>query len=103
MALQLRPNCEYCDKDLAPDNPGAMICSHEWTFCADCVKVHLHNVCPNCGGGFSFRPIWPVVARRLGVGLEHQPASEKRVHLKYSKEDVAAFVAGVRDVPPEKR
>lgn len=103
MALQLRPNCEYCDKDLAPDDTGAMICSYECTFCADCVKVHLHNVCPNCGGGFSFRPIRPAVARRPGVGLAHQPASEKRVHLKYRTEDLAAFSASVRDLPPAER
>jgi uncharacterized protein len=37
MALQLRPNCEYCDKDLPPDAPNARICSYECTFCADCV------------------------------------------------------------------
>ena len=26
MALQLRPNCEYCDKDLPPNAVDAMIC-----------------------------------------------------------------------------
>ena len=101
--LQLRPNCEFCDRDLAPDDPGAMICSYECTFCADCVEVHLHNVCPNCGGGFSFRPIRPAVARRPGVSRAHQPPSDKRVHLKHSPDEVAAFIAGVRDIPPEAR
>ena len=52
MALQLRPNCEYCDKDLPPTSTEARICSYECTFCADCVESKLHNVCPNCGGGF---------------------------------------------------
>ena len=52
MALQLRPNCEYCDKDLPPDATDARICTYECTFCADCVDTKLHNVCPNCGGGF---------------------------------------------------
>jgi uncharacterized protein len=52
MALQLRPNCEYCDKDLPPNAVDARICSYECTFCADCVDNKLHNVCPNCGGGF---------------------------------------------------
>ena len=103
MALQLRPNCEYCDKDLAPDATDAMICSYECTFCAECVKVHLHNVCPNCGGGFSFRPIRPRVARRPGVGLPHQPPSGKRVHLKHSKDEVAAFAAAIRDISPAAR
>ena len=39
MALQLRPNCEYCDKDLPPDATDARICSYECTFCADCVET----------------------------------------------------------------
>ena len=43
--LQIRPNCEYCDKDLAADAPDARICSYECTFCADCVDNVLHNVC----------------------------------------------------------
>ena len=103
MALQLRPNCEYCDKDLAPDAADAMICSYECTFCAECVRVHLHTVCPNCGGGFSFRPIRPKTARRPGVGLLHQPASKKRVRLKYAKDDIAVFAAEVKDIPPEAR
>ena len=52
MALELRPNCEYCDKDLPPDASEARICTYECTFCADCVERRLSNVCPNCGGGF---------------------------------------------------
>ena len=36
MALQLRPNCEYCDKDLPPSAAEARICSYECTFCAEC-------------------------------------------------------------------
>src|SRR4051794_23102973 len=46
MALQLRPNCEYCDRDLPPDSADARICSYECTFCVDCVETRLHNVCP---------------------------------------------------------
>ena len=53
MALQLRPNCEYCDKDLPPHSVEARICSYECTFCADCVENKLHNVCPSCGGRFA--------------------------------------------------
>ncbi len=103
MALQLRPNCEYCDKDLPFDAPDARICTYECTFCEECVQNRLHDVCPNCGGGFVPRPIRPRVARRKGVGLPHQPPSTERKHMKYSREDVAAFVAGVRDIPPEER
>ena len=69
MALELRPNCEWCDKDLPPDATEARICSYECTFCADCVERHLQNVCPNCGGGFAAAADPPgdrVAARALG-------------------------------------
>ena len=33
--LKLKPNCECCDKDLAPDAADAVICSFECTFCRD--------------------------------------------------------------------
>ena len=103
MALQLRPNCEYCDKDLPPHATDARICSYECTFCADCVENKLHNVCPNCGGGFAPRPIRPATEWRPGVSVAKQPPSDKRVHLKYSLEDVAAHSARLRDIPPEER
>lgn len=103
MALQLRPNCEYCDKDLPPNATEARICSYECTFCADCAENRLHNVCPNCGGGFVARPIRPTTPTRPGVCVDKQPPSDKRVHLKYSLEDVAAHSAKYRDIPPEQR
>ncbi|MDX6547448.1 MAG: uncharacterized protein QOG33_998, partial [Gaiellales bacterium] len=49
--LELRPNCECCDRDLPPQ-ADARICSYECTFCVECAEVALQNVCPNCGGGF---------------------------------------------------
>ena len=101
--LQLRPNCEACDKDLPPDAPDARICSYECTFCADCVDTVLHDVCPNCGGGFAPRPIRPKTAWRPGVGLGHQPASAQRVHLKHDRADIAGFSARVKDIPPAER
>ena len=103
MALELRPNCEYCDKDLPPNAPDARICSYECTFCATCVETVLHNVCPNCGGGFVPRPIRPAAERRPGLCVAKRPASSRRVHLSYPKEEVARFAAMVRDIPPEKR
>ena len=33
--LELRPNCECCDKDLPADATDALICSFECTFCVD--------------------------------------------------------------------
>ena len=71
--LELRPNCEWCGKDLAPDAGDAMICSFECTFCRDCVETHLQNRCPNCGGNLVPRPIRPQAA------LAKYPASTKRV------------------------
>ena len=103
MALQLRPNCEYCDKDLPPDATQARICSYECTFCADCVENRLHNVCPNCGGGFVPRPIRPATEWRPGLSVAKRPPSDKRVHLSYSLDDIAAHSAPIRDIPPEQR
>ena len=103
MALQLRPNCEYCDKDLPPNAADARICSYECTFCADCVETKIFNVCPNCGGGFVPRPIRPEREWRPGVCVIKHAPSDKRAHLKYSADDIAAHVARIRDVPPEER
>ena len=71
--LEMRPNCERCNSDLAPDQPGAFVCSFECTFCADCTYEALKGVCPNCGGGFQPRPL------RQGKALQKFPASTKRV------------------------
>jgi hypothetical protein len=103
MALQLRPNCEYCDKDLPPNSMEARICSYECTFCADCVETKLHNVCPNCGGGFVPRPIRPASEWRPGLTVAKRPPSDKRVHLSYSVEDIAAHSARLKDIAPEDR
>jgi hypothetical protein len=103
MALQLRPNCEFCDKDLPPEALEARICSYECTFCADCVETRLHNVCPNCGGGFAPRPIRPAREWRVGISVGQQPPSRKRVHLSFSPDDVVAHSARIRDIPPEER
>jgi hypothetical protein len=101
--LQLRPNCECCDKDLPPNAPDARICTYECTFCAACVDNVLLNVCPNCGGGFVPRPIRPVTERRPGVCLAKQPASTQRVHLKWPRGDATAFARSVKDIAPEHR
>jgi hypothetical protein len=101
--LQLRPNCECCDKDLPPAAPDARICSYECTFCAHCAETVLSNVCPNCGGGFAPRPIRPAGEWRPGVGLAKQPASTQRVQLKWPRAELPAFIARVRDTEPGKR
>ncbi|NNL86581.1 MAG: DUF1272 domain-containing protein [Myxococcales bacterium] len=103
MALELRPNCEYCDRDLPPAASDARICSYECTFCADCVEHILHDVCPNCGGGFWPRPVRPSGEWRPGLSLAKHPASTKRVHLSHSKDAIATFVARMRSIPPTER
>ncbi|MXY15202.1 MAG: DUF1272 domain-containing protein [Proteobacteria bacterium] len=101
--LELRPNCEVCDKDLPPASSEARICSYECTYCKDCADHVLHNVCPNCGGGLVPRPIRPSMARRSGVSLAHQPASTHRVHSKYSAREIRDFTDKIKDVRPEDR
>ncbi|UVC07407.1 DUF1272 domain-containing protein [Rhizobium sp. TH2] len=71
--LDLRPNCECCDKDLPPDATDAMICTFECTFCADCAETILAGICPNCGGSFTSRPIRPAAM------LAKYPATTKRI------------------------
>jgi len=71
--LELRPNCEHCDKDLPPDARDAMICTFECTLYRDCVENSLDNCCANCGGDLQQRPIRPVGK------LAKFPASTKRV------------------------
>jgi hypothetical protein len=71
--LELRPNCECCDKDLPPDSKEARICTYECTFCADCAEHTLKGICPNCGGNLVARPIRPAEM------LKRHPASTKRV------------------------
>jgi hypothetical protein len=71
--LELRPNCECCGRDLAPDSDQALICSFECTFCSDCARDPLGGRCPNCGGELVARP------RRDRGLLERHPASTRRV------------------------
>ena len=72
--LELRPNCECCNRDLPPDSNAAMMCSFECTFCRTCAETLLHRVCPNCGGELVRRPIRPAAK------LAKFPASTKRVY-----------------------
>jgi len=103
MALELRPNCEYCDVDLPPASGEARICSYECTFCADCVVDKLHNVCPNCGGGFAPRPIRPAKEWRPGLSTAKRPPSRKRVRLSFEPAEIAAFAQKIRNIAPTDR
>ena len=94
--LELRPVCENCGKKLPNDSTEAMICTFECTFCNECVNQLLHNVCPNCGGGFEKRPIRPKeklikypakteeFIKPVDFG-KFQPLLEKNKHVKPNK------------------
>jgi hypothetical protein len=103
--LEVRPNCEWCDKDLPPDSLDARICSYECTYCADCVETVLHNVCATCGGGFVPRPIRPKTAHRNQpkLGLENQPASKERKYSKWTRAQIDKLSLKLRNTPPEQR
>jgi len=100
--LELRPTCEQCNKPLPPASTEAMICTFECTFCRDCVEA-LQNVCPNCGGGFSPRPIRPAHAWRPGVSLINHPAIRTVTHKPVDLAAHATFVAQLGGLPPEQR
>jgi len=71
--LQMRPNCECCNRDLPPESIDAVICTYECTFCRDCAENVLKGKCPNCGGEMVRRP------RRPPERLAKHPASSERV------------------------
>jgi hypothetical protein len=71
--LELRPNCECCNRDLPPQSTEAMICTYECTFCRSCTDTVLKGRCPNCGGELVRRPIRPADK------LAKHPASTQRV------------------------
>jgi uncharacterized protein len=101
--LELRPTCENCDRALPPDSLDARICSFECTFCASCAERVLANVCPNCGGGFTPRPIRPARDWQGGNFLGKYPASQKPRHRPVDAASHQQLVERLRGVSPEKR
>ena len=95
--LELRQNCENCNKKLPPDSTEAMICNYECTFCLKCVTEVLHNVCPNCSGGFEKRPIRPKSE------LKQNPATEKVVLKPVDMEKFKIRLDANIDVAPSER
>jgi hypothetical protein len=71
--LELRPNCECCDRDLPNASTLARICTFECTFCAECAESRLGGICPNCRGELLRRP------RRPEGALAKYPPSTERV------------------------
>ena len=102
MALELRPNCEWCDKDLPPAATDARICSYECTFCADCVDRYLQTSVRTAAVGSHHgrsgrRPSGatdsrsPIVRPRRAGPAVVEP------------EEIARFAVLFRAIPPERR
>ncbi|MBV8568449.1 MAG: DUF1272 domain-containing protein [Methylobacteriaceae bacterium] len=77
--LEIRPNCECCDRDLPNGSPAARICSFECTFCADCAQTRFGGRCPNCGGDLTLRP-----SRPSGL-IGEFPVGSTRVHKPHAR------------------
>src|SRR5262245_36532761 len=101
--LELRPICEQCAKPLRPESLEARICSFECTFCRDCVEQVLGNVCPNCGGGFSARPVRPARDWKGGNSLVKYPPGGKPKHRPIDPAAHAQLRAAIGSLSPEKR
>jgi hypothetical protein len=101
--LELRPTCEHCNKALPPDSTQAMICSFECTFCRSCVEGVLNDVCPNCGGAFSSRPIRPSRNLRGDNFLGAYPPATKVKHRPVDPIAHEQFAANIKGIPAEKR
>ncbi|MCB1325509.1 MAG: DUF1272 domain-containing protein [Spirochaetales bacterium] len=101
--LELRPNCENCNRALAPNSLEARICSYECTFCADCVDTVLKNVCPNCGGGFVPRPVRPARNWKGDNYLGKDPASTRTRHRPVDPAAHQIFAEPIARIAPQER
>ena len=99
--LEIRPNCEHCNRVLAANSLAARICSFECTFCAQCVDSLLSNVCPNCGGGFVQRPIRPANNWKNNNSLKSHPASTVIKHRPVDLEIHQQFAAKIKSIPQD--
>jgi hypothetical protein len=101
--LALRPTCEHCNKALPPDAKDAMICSFECTFCAVCVEQILSNVCPNCAGGLTPRPIRPSRNFVNHNCLEQYPGSNEIIHKPVDLKKHKLLLSMLKGLAPEFR
>ena len=95
--IEIRTNCENCNKSLPPNSEEAMICAFECTFCKTCTETVLHNVCPNCFGGFEKRPIL------RSEYLEKYPPSDKKIHKPIDIRKFELVQKKYRDIKPSER
>lgn len=95
--LDIRPNCEHCNKDLPNTSRDAMICSFECTYCKECALELFENVCPSCTGNFVERPI------RSSKMIKKHPASTKRIFLPKDAEKAKIYSEEFKNTLPEER
>jgi hypothetical protein len=88
---------------LPPASTEAMICSFECTFCTECVDTVLHNVCPNCGGGFCPRPIRPKTNWKGDNYVGVYPPSQEETRQVVDRTKHEVFAASIKQIPPEAR
>lgn len=103
--LELRPNCEWCDKDLPPDAADARICSYECTYCACCAEQVLQDVCATCGGNLVPRPIRSRLSYRDGenLGLAHHRPATHRVSSRWTAAEVDNLTNRLKNSAPRER
>ena len=63
----------------------------------------LDNVCPNCGGGFSPRPIRPKQNLKNENYLGRYPASSTVVYAPVDPDEHEKFATSIRNVEPRDR
>lgn len=95
--LEIRPNCEHCNKDLPNTSTEAMICSFECTYCEKCALEIFKNVCPSCSGNFVQRPIRPSKI------VDKYPASTTKVFKPKDLEKAKVNTKKFINIAPEKR
>ncbi|WP_400079067.1 DUF1272 domain-containing protein [Winogradskyella sp. R77965] len=95
--LEIRPNCEHCNKDLPNISIEAMICSFECTYCKTCALDIFENVCPSCAGNFVKRPIRPQKE------IKKYPASTKPMFKPKNLEKAKLNSDQFKNISPEKR
>lgn len=100
--LEIRTNCENCNKALPNESGEAMICTYECAFCKDCVEQVLQNVCPNCGRGFEKRRTRPTKCITLNC-LQNDPVSTKKIFKPVDQEKFKLIYDKNVKVDPRKR
>lgn len=95
--LDIRPNCEHCNKRLPNTSTIAMICSFECTYCRTCAIELFENVCPSCSGNFVNRPIRPQKE------IKNHPASTTQIFKPKDLEKAKKNSSKFKNIPVEKR